>query len=193
METLEKLVKCWHDSIAGNRHWGLQAAKQSDPQIMLCMETMKMSKADMSKGFFHIVQPLGFDSYCLGLSCHAAINANVCAPLCQHGRAMKRSICVEIHVIFARSVTAFWKLLPSNRSGINHYLYVFILPPPLCWIHLLAHFKGKGISDTMHRSRSYSVAHNISVTMKLLVITHGLFHLCRSFPNINNRETFMSA
>lgn len=128
VETLEKLVKCWQDSVAGNRHWGLQAAKQSDPQIMLCMETMKMSKADMNKGFFHIVQPLGFGSDCLGLSCHAVINANVCAPLCQHGRAMKRSLCVEIRVIFSRSVTAFWKLLPSNRSGINHYLYVHLHP-----------------------------------------------------------------
>lgn len=51
------LCKYWQDYVAGNRHWDLEVAKQSAFEIMLCMETMRMSNADMNRGLFHTLWP----------------------------------------------------------------------------------------------------------------------------------------
>lgn len=60
-------------------------------------------------------------------------------------------------------------------------------PHPSAENNLVSHFKGKGMTYTRHRCQSYSVAHSISDTMRLLIRTQNLFYLYHSFPKMDNR------
>lgn len=151
-----------------HRHWGLLAAKQSEPVIMLCMETMRISNADMTRGFCYILWPQNLIQVVWGdpvMLCNY-IYAGM-AELWRHQFVLKYMPC------------SFWKLPPSNQFKIIWNKSLLVCPtlhPHLsAGNSLLSHFKGKGM--TLPRSQSCSVAHSISVTVKLLVRTWDLFHL----------------
>lgn len=93
-----------------HRHWGLLAAKQSEPVIMLCMETMRMSNADMNRGFCHILWPQNLIQVVWGdpaMLCNY-IYAGM-TELWRHQFVLKYMPC---------SVNVFWKLPPSNQLKI---------------------------------------------------------------------------